>query len=30
MKCNNTEDEDDRQRHDHDGVDLQPGGLIRV
>jgi len=30
VKRNNAEDEDDRQGHDHNGVNLEPRGLISV
>ena len=30
MKRNNAEDEDDRKCHNHDGVDLEPRGFIRI
>lgn len=30
VERNDTEDEDDGQGHDHDGVDLEPRGLVGV
>lgn len=30
VQSDNAEDEDDRQSHDNDGVDLEAGGLIGV
>lgn len=30
MEGNNGEDENDRQGHDHDGVNLEARGLVRV